>query len=386
MLRALTRLAQSLPTRGNRIDLFHDGDALFAAMLADIGRATQRVWVEMYMFLSDATGWRFAEALAERARHGVDVRIVYDSLGSFGTSGQMWSRLRAAGAEVLEYRPLAPWRRRFAIFGRNHRKIVVVDGAIGYTGGANIGNPWISRRRGGQNWRDAHVRVEGPAAGDLELLVLDTWYRETGVMPDTGTLGDPQRPMGDRQRDRGDGDGCQVYVIGGGLRGRRIRRLHLLAVGHARRKIRILCAYFIPDRKFQRALFKARERGIEVELLLPRKTDVAITLLASRGLFARFLRHGIRIFEYCPHILHAKATIVDGYWTSVGSANLDSLSFHFNLEANLVILDRETGREFEQRFARDLRRSQEVDPGQWPLRPLTQKVLERLALLWGRWL
>lgn len=395
VLRALTRLAQNLPTRGNRIDLHHDGDTLFASMLDDIRAARQRVWIEMYMFLSDATGWRFAEALAERARAGVDVRVIYDSLGSFGTSQRLWRTLTDAGAKVLEYRPLAPWRKRFAIFGRNHRKIMAVDGRISYTGGVNIGDPWVSRRRGGQNWRDAQVRIEGPATSDFEVLFADTWYRETGSMLLAGRT---RREEARDGRDRGitntaaggddndDDAGCQVYVIGGGLRCRRIRRLHLLAAGHARRRIRILCAYFVPDRKFQRALFNARSRGIEVDVLLPKRSDVPITLAASRALFARFLRHDIRIFQYRPHILHAKATVVDGYWTSLGSANLDSLSFYFNLEANVVILSHETGGELEERFLRDQRRADPVDPVEWQRRPWNQKFIDRLALLFGRWL
>lgn len=378
-LRALRRLSNSLPTRGNDIDLFHDGDRLYSRMLEDIRGAQDRVHLEMYMFLADRTGWRFAHALAERARAGIPVRVIYDSLGSFGNAPDFWEFLRDAGVEVLEFAPVAPWRRRFALFGRDHRKILIVDGKIGYTGGVNIGDPWAGRRRGGDNWRDSHARVSGPAAGDLEVLFIDTWFRESGEVLHLARTVPRETPAAHANQ-------AQVYVVGGSASERRIRRLYLLAVGHARQKIRITCSYFVPDRKFRRALIHARRRRIEVSLLLPKQSDVTVALLASQGLYDRFLRNGIELYEWKPSILHAKTAVVDGEWSTIGSSNLDYLSFHTNLEANLVILDPETGAEIEGRFERDLRFSDRVDLDRWRNRSLWRKLLERVALLFRRWL
>ncbi|MEM7167173.1 MAG: phospholipase D-like domain-containing protein [Planctomycetota bacterium] len=380
LLRSLRRVAHCLPTRGNGLELFHDGDQLFRSMLDAIRNAERRVYMEMYTFLADRTGWRFAYALAERAQAGVEVRIVYDAVGSFGLSASLLRLLHEAGVQTVVYHPVAPWRRHFTLFRRNHRKVLTVDGTIGYVGGVNIGDPWMGRRRGGGNWRDTHLRVDGPAAGDLEMLFVDTWYRETGEELSRSPL--PREPQGDKAA-----DARQVYIVGGlGGPGRRIRRLYLIALGQARRRVVIANSYFVPDRKFRKALTHARRRGLRVQLLLPLRSDVRVAQLASQSFFSRLLRDGIEIYLWRPTVLHAKFAVIDDDWWTVGSSNLDHWSFQRNLEANAVVLDQESGRALSARFERDLRFADAVELSQWRRRPFLQKVLERLASLLRGWL
>ncbi len=383
LLRALSRLAQNLPTQGNALEIFHDGDLLYSRMLEDIRNARIRIHIEMYMWLDDRTGWRFAHALSARAREGVAVRLIYDAVGSFGTSTRLFRHLRDAGVEVLEYHPVAPWRRRFALFRRNHRKNVIIDGRIGYTGGMNIADHWAGRRRGGSAWRDTQARIDGPAAGDMETLFAETWHQESGELVDiTRTV-----PREDGSISYKEGDRPQLYVVGGrGGAKRIIRRMYLLSIGHARRRITITCSYFIPDFKLRRALRKACERGVSVRLLLPQRTDVTVARLAGEALFSRFLRWGISIHRWRPTVLHAKTAVVDGSWSIVGTSNMDSLSFRFNLETNLVIIDPETGADLEHCFDRDLRFSDLVTVTEWRRRALGKRLLERLAFLLRRFL
>lgn len=384
LLRALRKVTQSLPTRGNQVEVFHDGDQLFAAMLRDIRAAESTISLEMYMFLSDRVGWRFAQALADRSKRGVEVRVVYDALGSMGISSDMLKVMTDAGVAVLDYHPVAPWRRRFALFRRNHRKVLTVDGRIGYVGGVNLADAWAGRRRGGANWRDTHMRVVGPAAGDLELLFIDTWFEETGeVLP----LPPRSREMAEPEDGTTDDPGQQVYVIGGvGGPKRRIRRLYLIAMGHARRRIVIANSYFVPDRKFRKALAHARRRGLQVQLLLPLRSDVRVALLASQALYTTLLKSGIEIYLWRPTILHSKYAVIDDEWWTVGSSNLDHLSFHRNREANAVVLDGASGHDLSARFARDLRFAERIHLAQWRRRPLHRKLLEKLAFLFSPWL
>ncbi|MFN0059941.1 MAG: phospholipase D-like domain-containing protein [Planctomycetota bacterium] len=382
-LRGLLRLAENLPTHGNDVELFFDGDQLFDRMLADIAAATTRVSLEMYMFLSDETGMRFARALAAKARTGVMVRVIVDAVGSFAAANRMFSDMQTAGVEVLVYHPIAPWRQRFALFGRDHRKILVIDGRIGYTGGVNIADLWTQRAPKGKPWRDTHARVAGPAAGDLELLFVETWHRETGkLLPLERTI--PREPL---VPPASEGSIPQVYVIGsrGGLH-TRIRRMYLIAIEHARQRIRITSSYFVPDGRIRAALYAARARGVDISLLLPFESDVQIVNHASRYYFHGYLSRRLKISLWRPSILHAKTMTVDDDWSTIGSSNFDSFSFHRNLEANVFIVDPRIGQELAKRFAEDLAESTPVELAEWRKRSLLERILQRLAAMLRPWL
>ena len=182
VLRELTQIAEDGPTYQNRTEVFHSGDALYAQMAADISQAEKRVLCEFYMFLSDDAAWLVAQALAAKAREGVEVRLIYDAIGSLDGTVKIFRVLQEAGVEVLEYRPIAPWKRRFGVFGRDHRKILVIDDRLGYLGGYNLGDHWSERASKEAAWRDTHVRIMGPAALDMAVLFAETWHRETGQL------------------------------------------------------------------------------------------------------------------------------------------------------------------------------------------------------------
>lgn len=377
VLRALAQLAENLPTRGNKTDLFFHGNSLFDQMIRDIDEARERIVMEMYTFNADVTGRRVARALSKAAGRGVSVRIIYDSVGSWDVPRSFFDVMVEAGIEAIEYHPIAPWRQRFALLERNHRKTLIVDGRVGYTGGVNIADAWIDPPAGA-GWRDSHARIEGPAAGDLETLFIETWYRHTGVQLDL-----PRRiPREANPRTPVDEFGSQIYVIGrrGGL-DRPMRRLYLLALGRARHSVAITSAYLVPDRKVRRALRSACVRGVRVRLLLPARSDVAVVQYASQRHYDRLLRWGVEIYSWEPSVLHAKTAVVDDSWSTIGSANLDSLSFNWNLEANFVINCSETGAALATQFEADLNDATQVELDMWRKRPWWRRCFEFAASL-----
>lgn len=368
------RAVQQRFTSGNRVELLRDGLAAFPAMLDAIRGAREQVLLEMYWFDSDSIGRQFASELALAAARGVEVGVLYDAFGSIGTDPQMFADLRKAGAKVLEFGPLAPWRHRFR-FGRltrrDHRKLLLVDAELGFTGGLNIADAWRSLdETGGGGWRDDVVRVEGPAVRQLYEVLLEAWQQAGGTPFLRCRSGPSQRP--------GDQD---VAVLGQSfLRARReISRAYVAQLYHAKRRAYIRNAYFVPDRSVRRALKQAAARGVDVRVLMPGTSDVEIVRHASRATWGTLLRSGVRLFEWQGGILHAKSAVVDGRWSTVGTYNLDYLSLRTNLEVNVSILNEEFGRAMEQSFLQDLRESSEVNPQAFRFRPLGERLLELIA-------
>lgn len=375
VLHKLIRLAEYLPTRGNEWTLFTQLDDLFDRMIEDIAGAQERVNLEMYDFRNDAVGRRFAQALSECAERGVQVRVLYDAVGCLGVPYAFFRGMEERGVLVTEYHPIAPWRKRFAIFGRNHRKTLVVDGKVAYTGGVNIGLQYASAEQGGDGWRDTHIRLEGPAAGDLETLFTESWYYKTGELLVYPREREEPHAEGGRRE-------AQVYVIGNrGTLKRPMRRLFLLAFGMARRQIEVTCPYLVPDRKVKRALIHAAGRGVKVRLLLPERSDVRVVDYASRSHFSDFLEAGVEIHLWQPTVLHAKVCLVDDRFSAIGSSNLDSHSLDHNLEAMVACDDPELAADLREHFENDLEYSVRVDPSSWSERSWTRWVLERLARL-----
>lgn len=356
---------------GHRVTLLRDGREAFPAMLAAIDSAKRQVLLEMYWFGSDRIGRRFAMALTAAVRRGVEVAVIYDALGSIEASSEMFERLRDGGVHVVEFNPVMPWRKAFRmerLSRRDHRKILVVDGRVGFTGGINIADHWLPTEEGGQGWRDDMVAVEGPAVAGLVQCFMVTWQAESDVrlqvMPAMGP------PMV--------GDEPKVRVLGeaGHKNRREIVRAYLYNIHWAKERVWIANSYFVPARVITRALIRAARRGVDVRILVPGQSDVRLVQIASRGSYDPLLSAGARIFEWHGNVLHSKTAVVDGRWSTIGTFNLDHLSLRNNLEVNVGVLDDAFGAVMEASFRRDLEAAVEVTPDQRRARPLVARTLE----------
>lgn len=359
----------------NRVRLLHDGEQAFPAMLDAIQGAQCEVLLEMYWFGSDATGRRFAEALMERARAGVCVRVTYDAVGSIEASDSMFDEMRRAGVEIHEFNPIAPWRVRFS-FGRinqrDHRKLLVVDAYIGITGGLNLGDPWAPRSEGGAGFRDDAIEVVGSAAQELRAL----FYR---TFPERPRVVFPPEPL-----DEGE-TAVTVLASDHWEERRNIHDGYLNAIARASSEIIITNSYFIPGRRVRRALARAASRGVQVRVLVPRDSDVRVTQLASRHLYERLLEAGIEIYEWHGGVLHSKTALVDDSWCTVGSFNFDARSIHNNLELNLAVRDHTVNRALRTRVEFDMKDAIRVDLATFRERGMLTKLLERFVYMF-RWL
>jgi cardiolipin synthase len=301
-------------------------------MLAAIDGAVREILLEMYWIGNDVVGATFRDRLAAKAAAGVAVYVIYDAVGSFGLHAAFWSPLLAAGGRVAVHGTLAPWHRRFRFTRlrfRDHRKLLIVDGEVGFCGGINLGVPWLPRNDGGGGWRDDAIEVHGVAALELRDLACGAWRLLGSDLPSDG----PSRPA-DRER--------RTAVLANRVDGkpnRRIRRAYLVAIRRARKSIDIASAYFLPGPMFLQALRKAVKRGIRVRVLIPKKCDVWLVGMAMVGIIDKLLRDGVEVLTYDAAMLHSKTVILDGRMVVIGSHNLDTLSWRFNLEANVVVDD-----------------------------------------------
>jgi cardiolipin synthase len=378
------------------VTLLVDGVQAFPSMLAAIAGAQREIALEMYWFQSDSVGLRFADALAERARAGVRVCVIYDAIGSLGVDGAMFDRLRAVGAEVHEYNPVAPWKSRFrlgSVNNRDHRKILVVDGLVAFTGGINLGLPWAPESEGGAGWRDDFVRIEGPAAAELRAVFVEGWTRLGGspcppladVLPASRTSLEPGAAApassyvspNTRQR---------VRALPSGDRRARtlIRRAYLQQIRAAKRYVYISNSYFIPDREIRAALVGAVRRGVDVRVMVAGESDVQAVYHASRFLYARLLREGIALYEWMGTVFHAKTAVIDGAWSTIGSYNLDHRSWRHNLEINVAIDGAEVADALATRFLLDVERSVKIELHDFRFRPLLDRVLEAFYYLFRK--
>lgn len=331
----------------NRVRHLRDGREAFPAMLEAIDNAKREILLEMYWVGTDIVGETFRDWLRARALAGVAVFVSYDGVGSLGLFRSFWAPLLDAGGQVLEHSPVAPWRRRFSalrLLFRDHRKILVVDGAEAFCGGLNLAAEWLPLEQGGSNWRDDVVQVRGPAALELRTLSCQTWWRIGHENPLRNQFGDPPRAS-------------RVRVLANRIArrpNRRIRRAYLLAIRRARVSIDLTNPYFLPGPLFLHALRRAHARGVKIRVLIPRVSDVWLVDIAMRGVIDNLVRHGIAAFAYERAVLHAKTAILDGKSVIVGSHNLDTFSWRFDLEANLMIDDAEFAATMTRSFERDL--------------------------------
>ncbi len=398
------------------VSLLRNGAEALPAWLSAIAGAREEILLEMYWFDSDRTGRSFADALIERARAGVEVLVIYDAIGSLGTDDAMFDEMVAAGIKVREFNPIKPWhtRFRFAAVGlRDHRKILVVDEAVAFTGGINLCDQAASKESGGGGWRDDAVRVAGRPVTELRSLFFDTWLRLGGPAPSRGSVsrrarrqlnaaaryeaGQPSATWRERlkrvarlpgkAREPGQPSSIvalrpTVQVLGHNTwtAQRTLRNLYVRQIRAAGERILIANSYFVPDNTVRRALERAARRGVEVRVIVPEHSDVPSVGWAARAMFARLMRAGVHVHLWLEGMMHAKTAVIDG-WATVGSYNLDYRSLRYNLEVNVASEDPGFVGSVATSFRTDLAQCREIDPAVWTRRPWFERAVEWLAYL-----
>ena len=378
-------------TIGNRATLLQDGPQTYAAMLQAIRAARHHVHLEFYIFDDDEIGRQFAEALLERRRAGVQVRVIVDAVGSMKTPKEFFERLASQGVEVAVFNPINPGTvltQGLMLQRRDHRKLVVTDGRVAFLGGINISGVYSPYGSGGSGpsqgekgkderpWRDTQVRIEGPVVEDLQRSFLAMWGRLH-----------KQPPLEDRAFYPGlsrVGNHLVRAVEGSPDRGANALYVALIsAVQNAEASVRITMAYFVPHDALLGALEDAARRGVRVEILLPSKSDNWLVLSAGRSYYDELLEAGVRLYERRDRVLHSKTASVDGVWSTVGSTNLDWRSLAYNDELNAVVLSPEFAAQLDAAFARDLAQSDEITREAWADRPAADRLRESIARAWA---
>ncbi|MDP9108521.1 MAG: cardiolipin synthase [Pseudomonadota bacterium] len=372
---------------GNKVDLLYDGPQTMNAMLTAIGEAHDNINLETYIFDQDELGLRFADLLIAKQRAGVDVNIMYDSVGTIGTPNGFFERMKAAGIRMIAFNPINPLKglTRLDFNNRDHRKLLVVDGKIAFTGGVNISATYArssifrSKSGGGEKtgWRDTHLRIEGPAVAALQVIFIEGWESQAaGEMADRMYF-----PVLSNAGDR------VVRVLGSTpTSDHEIYKAYLLAMQQASKSIHVTSAYFVPDRQIIQALKQAAQRGVDVKLVLSGVTDSGLVLHAGQSFYDELLSAGVKIYQLKISVLHAKTAVIDSAWSTVGSTNLDMRSFLLNNEVNVVVLGDAFGANMESAFAEDLRDSNEITAESWRNRALSDRLKEFAARAFEYWL
>jgi cardiolipin synthase len=374
-LRRFLRRQQLRFTDGNRLRIFPSGDLGLAAMLAAIERAQRRIHLETYILRDDATGRRFIAALEHQARRGLAVRLLYDAVGSLNLDPRALQGLRAAGAGVVAFNPLGRLYPRWLPRRRDHRKVLVVDGAVAFTGGLNIGDEYnIGPQGPGQPWRDTQVQIEGPAVQDFEAVFLESWFRADGSdLPWSEVLATPAPACGSER--------VAVVADGPSYRRRIVRDLVALGLRTAREHVRLTSPYFAPDHKILGALAQAGRRGIRVSLLLAGRTDHPVLRRAARSLLPRLLASGVAVYEHQQVMLHAKTSVVDQHWAMAGTSNLDRQSFEHSYEVNLIVEGGVFPTQLAELFDADLAQATRIDAAVLAGRGVLERALDRACAL-----
>lgn len=372
---------------GNKVELLIDGPTTYDAMFAAIGNAKDHINMETYIIEDDEIGQRFAELLLSKQQSGVQVNLIYDSVGSLATPQEFFKPLKESGVNVLEYNPINPLmaRKGWQVNQRDHRKLLIVDGQVAFVGGINISSVYSSGSfgrskptKGSLPWRDTHLRLSGPVVSEFQELFMTTWREQKGeplasrsYYPDTGSTGNEVvRAIGSSPEE----PYSQMYVT------------LLSAINSAETQIFLTNAYFVPDPQLLAALKEAVQRGVDVRLLLPGRTDSTLVFYASRSYYDEMLSAGVKIYERQDALLHAKTALIDGVWSTIGSTNLDWRSFTNNQEINAVMLGQDFGAQMQAMFEKDLESSKLITLESWRKRSIAARIKERAARLWARWL
>ncbi|MEN3276817.1 MAG: cardiolipin synthase [Massilia sp.] len=360
---------------GNRVEALLNGDQIFPAMLAAIRAAQHTITFETYIYWSESIGHEFSDALSERARAGVKVHLMLDFIGSMKMDDGAIQKMRDAGVQVQRYHKLAWWKLA-RLNNRTHRKLLIVDGTVGFTGGVGIADQWRGNAQDEHHWRDTHFRVEGPVVGQMQAVFTDNWTKATGVVLDGPLYFPPLKAVGKMP--------AQMFSSSPTGGSASMHLMYLMAITAARESIDLSASYFVPEELAIRALIAAAKRGVRVRIITPGKEiDAVVVRLASRERWGELLEAGIQIAEYQPTMYHAKALIVDRLMVSVGSTNFDNRSFSINDEANLNILDADFARAQAAVFEDDWRRARPISLAAWRDRPWTEKLSGEFASLLG---
>jgi cardiolipin synthase len=372
----LARRLDAFPvTRGNKLTLYHEGRPAFDDMLAAIRAAEHHVHLEFFIFQYDNLGRQFLELLAEKARSGVEVRLLYDAMGSRRIGWWRLRMLRRAGGKHAAFLPLNLLRRRLQVNLRNHRKILVVDGKVAFTGGLNIGDEYLGLNARLGYWRDTSLRVEGPAVESLQRTFIEDWDFAAGESLDGESYFRAETEPGDKE--------MQVIPSGPDQEVKAIRETYFAAIFKARKRLWITSPYYVPDQGLRDALVMAGRTGIDVRLILPMEADHTAVHYASLYYLSELLDAGVNVYLYTHGFIHAKVWLADGQWASVGTANLDNRSLLLNFEVNCLLYEPEVVAELEAQFERDLEKSVRLDPAVFAKRPLAGKMAENFFRLFS---
>jgi cardiolipin synthase len=373
---------------GNKATLLIDGPATYAAMFKAIEDAKDHVNLETYIFDDDEVGRCFADLLLQKQSEGVQVNLIYDSVGCLDTPAAFFQRLRDGGILALEYNPINPAkvRKEWLLTHRDHRKILIVDGRIAFTGGVNVSSVYYSsglsagehEKKFKGAWRDTHVRIEGPAVAEFQKLFLATWAREKGPnLPNKNYF--PTLRL----------EGNDLVEVVGSRPGQENRITYVMYVSafvYAEDFIYLTNSYFVPDKQTVEALTNAARRGVDVKIILPGISDETTVFYAGRSHYTHLLKSGVKLYEYREAMLHAKTAVIDGVWSTVGSTNMDLWSFLRNDEVNAVILGQDFAKEMEAMFVKDLENCEQIHLEQWKRRSLLERVREQFARFFQYWL
>jgi cardiolipin synthase len=380
-------VTESPLTKGNKVILLADGQATYAAMFKALQNAKDHINLESYIIEDDETGRKFADLLLKKQAEGVQVNLIYDSMGSFKTPESFFKRLRDGGIQVVGFNPINPLkaREKWGLTHRDHRKILIADGKVAIIGGINISKVYSSsplKRKQNEKapirWRDTDIQIEGPAVAEFQKLFLDTWQKQKGPKLSERNYSPDLKEVGN----------ALVRVVGStpGQTNRIPFIMYVSAIAFSEYSIHMTNSYFIPDDQIVKALTDAAERGVDVKIILPGITDSQLALYAQRYYYSELLKSGVKLYEHSTSLLHAKTAVVDKVWSTVGSTNMDYLSLLSNDEVNAVILSHEFAVEMEKMFVRDLENSRQIQWDEWKKRPFLPKIREWFVNLFIRWL
>ena len=357
---------------GNRITALQNGAEIFPAMLEAVRGAQTSITFETYIYWSGEIGREFSEALSERARAGIPVNVTIDWAGSIKMDQELMDAMEAAGVRVHRYRPLH-WYNLGRMNNRTHRKLLVVDGRIGFTGGVGIADLWQGNAQDADHWRDMHFRIEGPAVAQLQAAFNDNWIKTTGEVLNGETYFPPLQPVGDMA--------AHLFIASPAGGSESMHLMYLMAIAAAEKTIDLAASYFVPDELLTQAIIAARQRGVRVRILVPGPhIDSATVKIASKGEWGELLLAGAEVYVYQPTMLHTKLLIIDSELVSVGSTNFDMRSIQLNDEASLNIYDRAFAEQMTAVFEADLKPTKLYTYALWQDRPLKEKLSEKILL------
>ncbi|WP_460711006.1 phospholipase D-like domain-containing protein [Lysobacter terrae] len=357
---------------GNHVVDLENGAEIFPAMLAAIRGAKKTITFETYIYWEGRVGQDFADALSDRARAGVTVNVTIDWVGSITMDEHQLQQMQDAGVHVERYRPLH-WYNLARLNNRTHRKLLVVDGAVAFTGGVGIGDPWLGHAQDPEHWRDMHFRIEGPAVAQFQSAFNDNWIKTTGVVLNGADYFPPLARAGEMD--------AHLFISSPSGGSESMHLMYLMAIAASERTIDLQAAYFIPDELVTKALIAARHRGVRIRVIVPGKnTDSDAARFASKSGWGPLLLAGLEIHEYEPTMFHNKMLIVDGLLVSVGSTNFDLRSFRLNDEASLNVYDAAFAARMTKVFEHDLLFTHRYTYQTWKKRPLKEKLFETFIL------